>query len=244
MMRLLWIAVCLGACGTPADLFLGSDLPPAIGVSSADAGKPASHSPPAAEPEPDASEPPPAPDAGPPPPDPRPPAPDAGPPAPDPGPSSPLPDTCAPATADCDGDAANGCEAELRRDRANCGGCDVACQSNDCMCREGKLVAECPTGRADCDGIAANGCEANLQTDLNNCGACARLCHTMGHDVMTATCNAGVCEMTCAVHAYPEIDCDHDPDNGCETEAWTDAQNCGMCGRRCFLCEFGTCMII
>lgn len=243
MMRLMWLTVCLAACATPADLYLGSDLPLSVGKPPANTDEPPA-TPPAVEQEPDASEPPPEPDAGPRTPDPDPPEPDAGPPARDAGPPSTLPNACAPATADCDGDAANGCEADLRRDRAHCGSCDVACQADDCQCRDGKPVAQCRTGRADCDGVAANGCEVDLQTDLNNCGACARLCHTMGHDAMSATCNAGVCEITCAVHAYPEIDCDHDPDNGCETEAWTDANNCGMCGRRCVRCEFGTCMII
>jgi hypothetical protein len=66
----------------------------------------------------------------------------------------------------------------------------------------------------------------------------------MGHDALTATCNAGVCDLTCQFHAFPQIDCDHDPDNGCETQAWTDTQNCGMCGQVCIRCELGTCMVI
>lgn len=34
---------------------------------------------------------------------------------------------CAPFLMNCDGDAATGCEADLRSDSANCGGCNVAC---------------------------------------------------------------------------------------------------------------------
>ena len=168
-----------------------------------------------------------------PPPPPREPEPDAGPPP-------VLPISCPTATADCDGDAANGCETDLRSDAAHCGACDLSCANADCVCREGKRVQQCRPGRADCDGSAANGCEVDLSTDQRNCGACGRTCHTMGHDAVTATCNAGRCEITCRYHPYPQIDCDHNADNGCETQAWTDNENCGMCGRRC-ACDQGNC---
>jgi hypothetical protein len=234
MLRFGWIALCFAACAAPVDMYIGSDIPLAVVSREADAGEstPPQTPPSVSDSAPDAS----APDAS---------APDASDrmPAPDSGPPPPLPTPCAAFVVDCDGDAANGCEADLRTDRAHCGACEVACQSDDCMCRDGKRVVQCRPGRADCDGLPANGCEVDLQTDVSNCGGCARACHTMGHDAITATCNAGLCELTCRDHAYPQLDCDHDPDNGCETQIWTDTQNCGMCGRRCFNCELGTCMI-
>jgi hypothetical protein len=244
MMRLGWVALCLAACATPVDAYLGSDIPLSSATPEPGAGESTPGQTPASifDSAPDAT----APDATAP--DataPQATAPHAGnpPPVPDAGPPPTLPTPCASFAADCDGDAANGCETDLRSDRAHCGACDHACQTNDCMCRDGKHVLQCKPGRADCDGLLANGCEVDLQTDLSNCGGCARLCHTMGHDAMTASCNAGVCELTCRYHSYPQLDCDHDPDNGCETQIWTDTQNCGMCGRSCLNCELGTCMI-
>ncbi|HKP62043.1 MAG TPA: hypothetical protein VJV78_35170, partial [Polyangiales bacterium] len=151
-----------------------------------------------------------------------------------------LPVTCATFTADCDGDAANGCEADLRSDPAHCGACDRACANADCVCRDGQMRQVCRPGHADCDGQAANGCEVDIQTDLQHCGACRRRCHTEGHDALTATCTAGRCQLTCRYHPFPQIDCDDNADNGCETQAWTDDQNCGMCGVRC-ACNNGVC---
>lgn len=68
--------------------------------------------------------------------------------------------------ADCDGDPATGCEANLRNVRT-CGGC---LRINDCTrlpnvaqatCSIGRQcgIATCDQGFSDCDGNAANGCE-------------------------------------------------------------------------------------
>jgi hypothetical protein len=100
---------------------------------------------------------------------------------------------------------------------------------------------DCATGSADCDGDRSNGCETDTNTDLQNCGGCAQLCHTMGHDAITATCVAGRCELTCRNDGIGDTDCDGDPDNGCETKTYTDTDNCGMCGRVCNACFNGFC---
>jgi hypothetical protein len=70
---------------------------------------------------------------------------------------------CAAGFADCDADAANGCEADLASNREHCAAC-----GNECMnlaqavgvCDAGQCTNECLWGFADCDGPAANtGCE-------------------------------------------------------------------------------------
>ena len=53
--------------------------------------------------------------------------------------------TCAEGFANCDGDAANGCEADTRVSAAHCGACGVSCPSG--TCRSGACVA--PLGSMD-----------------------------------------------------------------------------------------------
>lgn len=160
-------------------------------------------------------------------------------PLPDATPSPNLPVMCAGMTADCDGDAANGCEVNLTDNPSHCGSCDNACQNPDCACRAGALVVVCRPGRADCDGDARNGCEVDSNTSMQHCGRCGRLCHTMGHDAIAAVCMEGHCHITCEMHAFGQGDCDDNPENGCETNVWTN-ENCGACGTRC-TCVQGVC---
>jgi hypothetical protein len=146
---------------------------------------------------------------------------------------------CTSMSADCDADAGNGCEADLANDPKHCGSCGVACQSPDCACHGGALSVVCPAGRADCDGDSRNGCEVDTDTSMQNCGRCGRLCHTMGHDALDAVCVAGHCKITCQIEPFGQGDCDDNPDNGCETNLWTN-ENCGTCGMRC-TCVEGVC---
>jgi hypothetical protein len=146
---------------------------------------------------------------------------------------------CMGTSADCDTDASNGCEADLADDPKHCGSCGVACQSPDCACRGGTITVVCPAGRADCDGDSRNGCEVDIDTSMQNCGRCGRLCHTMGHDALDAVCVGGHCQITCQIEPFGQGDCDDDPDNGCETNLWTN-DNCGTCGVRC-TCIDGVC---
>jgi hypothetical protein len=215
--------VLLCACSDTTDLYAGSDVlvmvtaPPQAGADAATAPPPAAGMAAA---------------------DPLPPVPDAS--------TVPLPDAEPPAPAcdsgrgDCDADRNNGCEVDLLRDPAHCGGCGQACTAPDCACEEGRFTTVCPAGRADCDADPDNGCEVDTDTDLAHCGGCERPCHTNGHDALDATCIAGRCELECENDPI-EIDCDGDPDNGCETYVLIDDDNCGACGVRCS-CQNGTCM--
>jgi hypothetical protein len=66
--------------------------------------------------------------------------------------------------ADCDGNPANGCEARLGSDAANCGACGHACSAPGApntvaACSSGVCGAACAPGFTDCDGDTQNGCE-------------------------------------------------------------------------------------
>lgn len=158
---------------------------------------------------------------------------DAAPPPPSPPPQ------CTGSRADCDKDPNNGCEVGLSRDPRHCGKCETACQFPDCACRAGVLTLVCPPGRANCDANERNGCEVDLMTSMQHCGSCSRLCHTNGHDAVSAVCTDGHCRISCRVHAFGQGDCDDNPDNGCETQLWTN-ENCSRCGERC-TCSEGMC---
>ena len=161
-------------------------------------------------------------------------------PEPQPPPRQPEPEPlhCQPDLADCDGARANGCEADLQRSPEHCGVCGNACNTPDCACIGGKLGVSCPSGHADCDGQRSNGCEVDLNTNVRNCGRCQHACQVSGHDAIATMCIAGQCQLKCQEETFPEVDCDHDPSNGCEARLWADPENCGACGKRC---RSGTC---
>lgn len=103
---------------------------------------------------------------------------------------------CAQGYANCDGNAANGCETDTTTSAANCGACgravDVMADPANCgacgracpqplnataTCVMGACGrSACARGFDDCDGRADNGCEASITNDPANCGACGRRC--------------------------------------------------------------------
>jgi len=97
--------------------------------------------------------------------------------------------------ADCDGQAATGCEVTLASDPAHCGGCGVGCSNANgtTSCAAGNCSPVCGSGWGDCDGDPNDGCETAL-TSVTNCGMCGRSCPANGG---TPTCNAGVCGTRC-----------------------------------------------
>ncbi|MEZ4407319.1 MAG: hypothetical protein R3A52_12690 [Polyangiales bacterium] len=135
--------------------------------------------------------------------------------------------------ADCDGDASNGCEVNLRSDAANCNACGSACMvsGGTPACVAGVCgVAACSPGRGDCDGSATNGCETDITTSVGDCGGCGTACSVPN---ATPACVAGRCAVGSCNAGF--ADCDGNAGNGCETDTRTTVTACGACGRGCAL---------
>jgi hypothetical protein len=138
---------------------------------------------------------------------------------------------CSAGFANCDGNAANGCESATTTDPKNCGGCGKVCAlaNTNPVCAASVCVAtSCTAGFGNCDGNTANGCETALTTDANNCGACGHVCSGANG---TEKCSGGVCTVATCNAGF--ADCDGNPANGCETAVGTDKNNCGSCGNIC-----------
>lgn len=110
---------------------------------------------------------------------------------------------------------------------------DSDCETESCIDLTCALV--CPANFDDCDGDVASGCEANLLTSLDHCGACGQPC-SLPHAV--SACSAGSCVIAVDEDGLPRCTepyaaCDSDLENGCETNLFTDPNNCGACGIRC-----------
>jgi hypothetical protein len=79
---------------------------------------------------------------------------------------------CAPGTADCDGNAGNGCEVSLTTDEDNCGACGTVCQDGPYaqgVCTAATCTNTCQPGWYDCDGNTANGCESRYACQSSAC---------------------------------------------------------------------------
>ena len=79
---------------------------------------------------------------------------------------------CPPGYANCDGNAANGCEANITEDAEHCGACGTSCQGQGNamgVCVAGTCGTACQVGTYDCDGNPANGCESTYACDPMSC---------------------------------------------------------------------------
>jgi hypothetical protein len=146
---------------------------------------------------------------------------------------------CTPGTAECDGDAANGCETDTTGDPTNCGGCRVTCASN--FCAGGACATMgCQEGYADCNQQESDQCETNLDT-VEDCIMCGNSCSSINGE---PSCTEDGCEIVCD-EGFD--DCDGELDTGCETEIAEDDEHCGDCDTVCenengtTRCEDGEC---
>ncbi|MFO0755179.1 MAG: DNRLRE domain-containing protein [Byssovorax sp.] len=134
--------------------------------------------------------------------------------------------TCDAGHADCNGNAADGCETDLSSPQS-CGACGNVCSfpHASATCAGGSCApGACDAGRGDCDGNAQNGCETDLAT-TGNCGACGNVCSFPN---ASAICAGGTCKLgACDAGSY---DCDGNAQNGCEPTPCTDGSHCGGAG--------------
>ncbi|MBL8604041.1 MAG: hypothetical protein JNK72_19090 [Myxococcales bacterium] len=150
--------------------------------------------------------------------------------------------TCSADFANCDGNAANGCETNTTNTVSACGACGNACSFANAAatCIAGACgLGTCNAGFANCDGNAANGCETNLTNTVSACGACGNVCSFAN---ATPACAGGACTLATCNDGFRS--CDNDPRNGCEVDLRSDARNCGACGNVCAsgsICVAGTC---
>ena len=138
---------------------------------------------------------------------------------------------CNPGFANCDGETANGCEANLLNDVATCGSCSgcptdthatYTCVNGTCQ------VADCDQYYADCDGNPANGCEVDTKTSTQHCGSCNIDCYVANGE---GVCVNGSCEIATCDAGYKN--CDNAPFDGCDTAVLWDVTNCGNCNINC-----------
>ncbi|MDP3276996.1 MAG: hypothetical protein Q8Q09_17525 [Deltaproteobacteria bacterium] len=131
---------------------------------------------------------------------------------------------------DCDGNALNGCEIDLRVALPHCGTCGRNCATPNGTPRcSGSVcqVSACNAPFLDCDRNAVNGCEVNSSLSVLNCGACNNNCSVANS---TASCAAGRCSFVCTPGFS---DCDRVPGNGCEVDTTSNVAHCGGCGMMC-----------
>jgi hypothetical protein len=156
--------------------------------------------------------------------------------------SSCAPGACEAGWADCNHDAADGCETNLRTDPLSCGACGTACALPNAAagCAGTCYLLACNHGWDDCNGDALDGCETAVRSDPHNCGACGATCATEPH--ARSACIDTLCQLVAcdAGHA----DCDGLADTGCEVTVASDVNNCGYCGNACgkgLVCKNGGC---
>ncbi len=142
--------------------------------------------------------------------------------------------SCEGSYEDCNGLAADGCEADLTSED-HCGACGAACDLplhatavtcgplNLCLVDDDAPDDGCEEGYADCDGLGSNGCEVELGT-LTDCGGCGDACD---EPFAINECDDGDCVWNDCLPGYG--DCGTD---SCEWLATNDA-HCGTCGTSC-----------
>lgn len=133
--------------------------------------------------------------------------------------------------ADCDGDPENGCEVNTATDSRHCGRCDEQCPAvnGDASCEASECKIACDEGFTDCNADVVDGCERRTTRDVLHCGGCGIECVPEADG--SPWCRNGMCGET--ICPAGRGDCNADPDDGCEVNLATDAENCGTCGSLC-----------
>jgi len=150
---------------------------------------------------------------------------------------------CEPGWDNCNEKLEDGCEFPVSDDLNNCGACGHVCDLEHARpdCQDGVcIVASCETDFGDCNRKVQDGCEVYLLESREHCGGCGQTCSFEGTD---SRCSQGVCEIISCYSSYK--DCNKDARDGCEANLDSDADNCGVCGKKCqegYICNNGMCL--
>ncbi|MSP63215.1 MAG: hypothetical protein EXR72_23320 [Myxococcales bacterium] len=132
---------------------------------------------------------------------------------------------------------------DVNRDPMNCTACGSACPAipNGLPgCNGACVVASCVGAFRDCNKVQVDGCEINGASDVTSCGMCGQICPKPEN--AAPSCTAGKCGLGPCTAGF--IQCDGDPQNGCEVHLASDPLNCGACGNKCppnTHCKNGVC---
>lgn len=133
--------------------------------------------------------------------------------------------------ADCNDDAADGCETNLLLPD-NCGSCGKSCKSlpnvSGSTCEVSGCVVQCQNGRGNCDNDASNGCETELNA-ATSCGSCGTDCTKLAN-VGSSKCAENACSQIECKAGF--ADCNGIAADGCE-RALDTASDCGACDKPC-----------
>ncbi|MGE0789820.1 MAG: hypothetical protein AB7S26_29375, partial [Sandaracinaceae bacterium] len=150
---------------------------------------------------------------------------------------------CSAGYDDCDGDAADGCETDLRN-AETCGACGNDCTASGStpLCNTLVMPFACA---ADCGTATRCGSSCiDTSNDPGHCGGCMMPCPSRAHADLT--CVSSTCGFNCQA-GYD--DCDAVAGNGCEANLDSNVMHCGMCGRACagmgasWVCASGDCEV-
>lgn len=99
--------------------------------------------------------------------------------------------------ANCNNNAADGCEINVTNDVNHCNGCGNKCNGTNGTpsCVTNTCQIACNGGFSNCNNNASDGCEINTQTDKNNCNGCGNACPVPANS--TSVCTAGGCGFNC-----------------------------------------------
>lgn len=142
--------------------------------------------------------------------------------------------------ADCDGDAANGCEASLSSTET-CGSCGIRCTESTPVCATDGAGGYVCVAELECSGelsLCSDSC-VDTRSDPSHCGGCDQACPDRPNS--SPTCNDGSCGISCD---SGWADCNDREADGCETNTDTSRMHCGACGSECGMlkaCCSGSC---
>ncbi len=114
-----------------------------------------------------------------------------------------APKGCAAGFDDCDGNPANGCEADLTR-KETCGSCKTKCNADD-LCSPSGCVKSCTPPLVACGGACVD-----TQKSAAHCGGCNNACPSAAN--ADPVCASGACQIACRTGF---ADCSNTPAKSC-----------------------------